>query len=340
MNKYITNLYGHGTESTAMQAQNMIAHVAKTLHFSELSVRGHDINMDTEQERQKRIEGILSSVSNNALIVAQMPTWNGIIFDEMLLEQMRQRAQNLVVFVHDFVPLMFENNRYLMKRYIEAYNLADLVVLPSEKMAHLLSLEGLKAPVLIQEIWDHVISLDNLETPVFEKKLNFAGNISRFPFVHTWSGPISLDVFSTSSLEKRPNLCFKGWYHDEALLRELSKGGFGLVWSENIENQEERKYSEMNASFKFSTYLAAGLPLIVNKGLAKQEFVEKYNLGFVVESLDEAVACIEQMKPEDYVSLQKEVQKISELVKSGFFTQKLLVDIQSFLYLGEKIDNL
>ncbi len=49
----------------------------------------------------------------------------------------------------------------------------------------------------------------------------------------------------------------------------LIKVVFGLVWSENIENQFEREYSEMNASFKFSTYLAAGLPIIVNKGLAK-----------------------------------------------------------------------
>ncbi|XHB95385.1 hypothetical protein AAFF39_10960 [Lactococcus garvieae] len=57
----------------------------------------------------------------------------------------------------------------------------------------------------------------------------------------------------------------KGWQHDDQLLRELNKGGFGLVWSENIENQFEREYSEMNASFKFSTYLAAGLPIIVIK---------------------------------------------------------------------------
>lgn len=340
MNKYITNLYGHGVESTAMQAQNMIANIAKELNFSELSVRGHDVNSDTEKERQKRIEGILSSVSDEALIVAQMPTWNGIIFDEVFIEQMRQRAKKLVVFVHDFVPLMFVNNRYLMTRYIEAYNLADLVVLPSEKMAQLLLDEGLTAPILIQEIWDHVIQVENLERTVFEKKLKFAGNVTRFPFVHTWDGPIPLEVFSISSFEDRPYLSFKGWYHDEALLRELSKGGFGLVWSENIENQEERAYSEMNVSFKFSTYLAAGLPLIVNKGLAKEEFVEKYNIGFVVENLDEAVKLIEQMQPEDYRGLQNNVQKISGLVKEGFFTQKLLIDIQSFLYLGEKNDNL
>lgn len=340
MKKYITNLYGHGPESTAMQAQHMVAKVAKTLEFSEIGIRGHDINGDTEMERHKRIEGILSSVSDDALVIAQMPTWNGIVFDEVFLREVRARAQKLVVFVHDFVPLMFVNNRYLMDRYIAAYNLADLVVLPSEKMASLLCDEGLTASILIQDIWDHVTPLDNLSIPRFEKTIKFVGNISRFPFVHGWKGPLKLEVFSDSPLDENTYLNFKGWKHKEALLRALNNGGFGLVWSENIDNQEEREYSEMNASFKFSTYLAAGLPLIVNRGLAKQSFVERHGLGLVVDSLEEAVSLIEKMDAEEYQLLQTRVQMISELVRSGFFTQKLLIDVESFLYLGEKNDNL
>ncbi len=338
--KYITNLYGHGLESTAMQAQHMVSKIAKTLEFSEIGIRGHNVNGDTEEERHKRIEGVLSSVSDDAFVIAQMPTWNGIVFDEIFLRQVRPRAQKLVVFVHDFVPLMFVNNRYLMNRYIAAYNLADLVVLPSEKMANLLCDEGLTAPILIQDIWDHVTSLDNLSIPRFEKTLKFAGNISRFPFVHDWKGPLTLEVFSDVSLNGNTHLNFKGWKHNEALLRDLNEGGFGLVWSENIDNQEEREYSEMNASFKFSTYLAAGLPLIVNRGLAKQEFVERHGLGLVVDNLEEARSLIERMSTEEYQIIQRRVQMVSELVRSGFFTQKLLIEIQSFLYLGEKNDNL
>ncbi|MFK4899315.1 sugar transferase [Lactococcus petauri] len=340
MKKYITNLYGHGQESTAMNAQHMITNLAKSLGYSEIGIRGHNVSADTEREREVRIEGILASVSQDSLIIAQVPTWCGIAFDEILLLQLRQRAEKFVVFVHDFVPLMFVNNRYLMKRYLEAYNLADLVILPSIKMAHLLQAEGLSTPYIIQEIWDHVTLLEDLGRPSFEKKLNFAGNITRFPFVKDWKGPLLLDVFSNSSIEEGQTLHFKGWMPDDALLRALNQGGFGLVWSENIDNQDEREYSEMNVSFKFSTYLAAGLPLIVNRGLAKQDFVEKYGVGFVVSSLDEAVDLVKGMSFEEYAALQERVQRISQLVREGFFTKKMLVEAQSFLYLGERNDNL
>lgn len=340
MKKYITNLYGHGQESTAMSAQHMITNLAKDLGYCEIGIRAHNVNLDTEGERSKRIEGILASVSECSLIIAQVPTWCGIAFDEVLLGKLRQHAEKLVIFVHDFVPLMFMNNRYLMKRYLEAYNLADLVILPSVKMANLLREEGLTTSYMIQEIWDHVTLLEDLGQPSFKKKLNFAGNITRFPFVKEWTKTLPLDVFSNSSTEERHNLRFKGWLPDDALLRELNHGGFGLVWSENIDNQEEREYSEMNVSFKFSTYLAAGLPLIVNQGLAKQEFVEQYGVGFVVSSLDEAVERIQELSLEEYVALRSRVQKISVLVREGFFTKKMLVEVQSFLYLGEKNDNL
>lgn len=339
MRKYITNLYGHGQESTAMNAQHMVTKLAKELGYAEIAIRGHNVNEDTESERVKRIEGSLSIVEGEALTIAQMPTWHGIAFDEVFLSQLRQRSEKLVVFVHDFVPLMFINNRYLMDRYLEAYNLADLVILPSRKMADLLQNEGLEAPVMIQEIWDHLSELGDLKAPSFEQTLKFAGNITRFPFVKEWEGDIPLEVFSPSLLESNDTLKFKGWLHDDALISELNQGGFGLVWSENIENQAEREYSEMNVSFKFSTYLAAGLPLVVNHGLSKQEFVEKYGIGFVTSSLSEATELIKHLSQEEYEKVQNQVHKISGLVREGFFTKKMLIDLQNFLYLGEKNDN-
>lgn len=339
MRKYITNLYGHSQESTAMNAQHMVTKLAKELGYVEIAIRGHSVKDDTESERVKRVEGNLSIVEGKALIVAQMPTWNGIAFDEVLLTQLRQRSEKLVVFVHDFVPLMFVNNRYLMGRYLEAYNLADLVILPSKKMANLLQNEGLKSPIMIQEIWDHLSDLEDLKFPSFEQTLKFAGNSTRFPFVKDWEGDIPLEVFSPLVLDSHDNIKFKGWLHDDALLSELNQGGFGLVWSENIENQAEREYSEMNVSFKFSTYLAAGLPIVVNRGLSKQEFVEKHGIGFVASSLSEAIELIKYLSQEEYEKVQSQVHKISGLVREGFFTKKMLINIQNYLYLGEKNDN-
>lgn len=333
MKKYITNLYGQSPQSTAMAAQNMITDIAKTMGYKEISIEAYPVREDTQEEKLKRIEGILAPVSNDSMAIAQMPSWNGIAFDQYFLESLRKRVDKLVVFVHDFVPLMFANNAYLFDQYLAAYNLADLVILPSQKMKDILMEHGLTQPVLIQNVWDHVTILNLTAQPRLERKLNFLGNMTRFPFVKDWESDLRLEVYSNGQAEAKGNMRVMGWQPEDQVLRALNQGGFGLVWSENIENQYEREYSEMNVSFKFSTYLAAGLPLVVNKGIAKEDFVTKYNLGVAVDNLQQAVDYVNSITEQEYNVLVNNVKTIGSLIKEGFFTRQLLLEIQAELFL-------
>ncbi|WP_285004745.1 MULTISPECIES: sugar transferase [Lactococcus] len=333
MKKYITNLYGQSPQSTAMAAQNMITDIAKTMGYKEISIEAYPVREDTQEEKLKRIEGILAPVSNDSMAIAQMPSWNGIAFDQYFLESLRKRVDKLVVFIHDFVPLMFANNAYLFDQYLEAYNLADLVILPSQKMKDILIEHGLTQPVLIQNVWDHVTTLNLTSQPPLERKLNFLGNMTRFPFVKDWESDLRLEVYSNGQAEAKGNMRVMGWQPEDQVLRALNQGGFGLVWSENIENQYEREYSEMNVSFKFSTYLAAGLPLVVNKGIAKEDFVTKYNLGVAVDNLQQAVDYVNSVTEQEYNVLVNNVKNIGSLIKEGFFTRQLLLEIQAELFL-------
>lgn len=333
MKKYITNLYGQSPQSTAMAAQNMITDIAETIGYKEISIEAYPVREDTQEEKLKRIEGILAPVSQDSMAIAQMPSWNGIAFDQYFLESLRKRVDKLVVFVHDFVPLMFANNAYLFDQYLAAYNLADLVILPSQKMKDILTEHGLTQPVLIQNVWDHVTTLNLTTQPCLERKLNFLGNMTRFPFVKDWESELRLEVYSNGQAEAKGNMRVMGWQPEDQVLRALNRGGFGLVWSENIENQYEREYSEMNVSFKFSTYLAAGLPLVVNKGIAKEDFVTKYNLGVAVDNLQQAVDYANSVTEQEYNVLVNNVKTIGSLIKEGFFTRQLLLEIQAELFL-------
>lgn len=333
MKKYITNLYGQSPQSTAMAAQNMITDIAKTMGYKEISIEAYSVREDTQEEKLKRIEGILAPVSQDSMAIAQMPSWNGIAFDQYFLESLRKRVDKLVVFVHDFVPLMFSNNAYLLDQYLQAYNLADLVILPSQKMKDILIEHGLAKPILIQNVWDHVTTLNLTNQPRLERKLNFLGNMTRFPFVKDWKSDLRLEVYSNGQAEAKGNMKVMGWQSEDQVLRALNKGGFGLVWSENIENQYEREYSKMNVSFKFSTYLAAGLPLVVNKGIAKEDFVTKNNLGVAVDNLQQAVDYVNSVTEQEYNVLVNNVKTIGSLIKEGFFTRQLLLEIQAELFL-------
>ena len=333
MKKYITNLYGQSPQSTAMAAQNMITEISKSMGYKEICIEAYPVRSDTEEEKLKRIEGMLASVSKNSLAIAQMPSWNGIAFDKYFLDVLRIKVEKLVVFIHDFVPLMFANNAYLFDQYLEAYNHADIVIVPSLKMKDVLIEHGLKKPVLIQDVWDHLIPIELTSTPQFQKKLSFLGNTTRFPFVKDWKSELPLEVYSNGNVQAEGNMKLMGWQPEDQLLRSLNNGGYGLVWSENIENQYEREYSEMNASFKFSTYLAAGLPLIVNRGIAKENFVTDYNLGIAVDTLEEVVTYLESVSEEEYKAMVENVKNIGDLIKEGFFTKKMLIEIQEKLFL-------
>lgn len=82
----------------------------------------------------------------------------------------------------------------------------------------------------------------------------------------------------------------------------------------------------MNASYKLGTYLAAGIPLIVNSSKAEKDLILRKNLGIVVDSLDEAVERIERMTQDQYDQMVKDVDTFGYLIREGYFTKKLLVD--------------
>ena len=79
-----------------------------------------------------------------------------------------------------------ENNYFLMPYFIDMYNKAEVVIVPSEKMYQRLVEEGLTVKkYVVQKMWDFNVHMD-MHTPSFERKLYFLGDVSRFPFFQNW----------------------------------------------------------------------------------------------------------------------------------------------------------
>jgi len=169
---------------------------------------------------------------------------------------------------------MFKANEFLMQDYINLYNMADSIILPSEAMKEKLLQNGLNVKkVIFQRMWDHPHDLD-LHEPIFKKEIYFAGNLSRFPELKTWEGTVPLTVFSNEEqLFLSNQVHIAGWKTDEEMLLELSKGGFGLVWTTHQNEEQNIDYYSMNVSYKLSTYLAAGIPVIIPATLSNSDFI-------------------------------------------------------------------
>ena len=152
-------------------------------------------------------------------------------------------------------------------------------------------------------------------------------NQADFPEVQNWVYETPLRVFANEPKSNpEANLVIEGWKRNEELLMELSKGGFGLVWNTQYNDGENVDYYEMNISHKLSTYLAAGIPVIVPNTLSNSHLIEERGLGFAVNSLEEADQLVQNMDPKTYQEISNRAQGFAFLLKEGYITKKLLVD--------------
>lgn len=331
MKVHITNLYGQSFTSTALKAQNRTTDIAKQLGYKELGIYYYDVNSDTPEMLRTRLDGIIASVGYGDIVIFQYPTWNGIKFDEAFMQRLNHyRGLKKIIFVHDVPSLMFESNRYLLSRQIQLLNQAEVVILPSQEMANYLFSEGLIVKKnVIQKMWDFPVPIDTTVSPKFRNTINFAGDPEswKFEFVKAWNyETVELKVTANKGeWANGKNVSFLGWFNNDIFLLNAlrNSGGFGLVWTSNSYWQG---YMNLNANYKISAYLAAGIPLIVNSRIAEKDTIIRKNLGLVVDSLDEAVSRIESMSEIEYNDIVGNVAVFSNLIRDGYFAKKLLTD--------------
>lgn len=319
MRIYITNI--NGLAGTAALGQNMVTDIAVSMGYRELGIYAYNMNADTDVELNKRLDGILAGVHQGDLIILQLPTWNTTAFDEKLLSRIKLFNVKTAIFIHDVVPLMFASNFYLMERVIAMYNQVDVLIAPSQAMVDKLREHGLTTQkIVIQRIWDNPTHLP-LQPAQFERKIHFPGNPERFPFVRDWQFDVPLHVYGVD--EALPKQVVKEtWRTNEQLIMDMSRGGFGLIWMA----EHDKDYMKLYCPYKLGTFISAGIPVIVERGIANQDLIEKNGLGLVVDSLDEAVEHILNMTETDYQAMVTRVRSFGTLTRGGYMTRNILTN--------------
>ena len=338
MRIHVTNVYGFSIRSTVLQSQHEVVDILKDLCDSEIGLFRYYNEEEPRNELSSRLDGIIARLNAGDIVIFQSPTWNGVDWDNALVDKIKLYGGRVVFFIQDVPPIQFENNYFLMPYFIDMYNKAEVVVVPSEKMYQRLVEEGLTVKkYVVQKMWDFNVHMD-LHTPSFEKKLYFLGDVSRFPFFQNWQYDTPLHVFGNHKPDyDYSKVHFGGWLNKTELLLELSKGGFGLVWGNQENPKDEPDYYKMNCSYKLASYLSAGIPVIVPDYLSNADFVKENNMGFVVSSLEEVDKAIQECSEEKYSEMVSNVKNVQYLINNGYFTKKLFVD--SLMKLNSNEDN-
>lgn len=322
---HITNLYGVGGIATV--AQRRTVEVAKQLDFNEISIL-YDNGLRDPEEFDKKVAGILAGLEVGDTVIFQSPIWITSKVERDFIDRVRQYQGKVAIFIHDIPPMMFEGNRELMPLFIELYNKADLLIVPSENMKDYLISKGVTVEkFVIQNLWDIPVDFMSNFEPKYLPRINFAGSDEKFGITENInSSDIELEIYDHKPEDKLipDNVHYHGYVDEVKLLSELHEGGFGLVWTEDMYWREYMKY---NASYKVSTYLRAGIPLIVHNDISCRKLVEDNHWGIVVNSLEEAVQKVKEMSEEEYRSYVDAIFNIKYKLENGYYTKKAITDV-------------
>lgn len=325
MNIYITRLNGMiSKKETALQAQVQTAEIANQLGFREMGIYRYNTAYESAESRLSRFDGMIAGLDAGDVVICQFPTWNGLDFERALVNHIKAYRCHVVIFVHDVAALMFEGDKYLFPAIVDLYNHAETLIVPSYSMKELLLENGLRKDMkfVIQEIWDYLTDIRFVDSPKMKKEIHFAGDLGRFLFPHQWDYQIPLKLYSDKTCRGK-NVQQMGWMYPSVLVAELSKGGYGLAWyGDEIWHQ----YMRYNCTMKVSAYLAAGIPVIIPKGISYQYLIEKNHLGLTVDNLEEAVEKVQNITEQEYQEYVNHVSKFAVLIRNGYFTKKMLTE--------------
>lgn len=310
--------------STEQYAQQMVADIAHQLGVREMGIYRYNANSESADSRSVRLDGIIAGIQAGDIVICQFPTWNGVEFEQALVKRIKLYHGRIVIFMHDLEAMMSENRRPALEDTIRLYNEAEMLIVPSYRMKQFLMDQGIRTGMkfIIQEMWDYVISFKTLGFGKLKREIHFAGDPDRFLFPDAWDYEVPLNVYSDQE-GRGKNIQRMGWMPPDRLLLELSEGGFGLVW---YGDECQRRYLSMNNSLELGAYLAAGIPVIVPRGILCQCMIEKNHLGVVADTLDEAAVIVKNITEQEYQEYVSAVAQFALLIREGFFARKCLVD--------------
>lgn len=269
MKTHITTL--NNMAGTASLAHRRVLKVAQSIGCHEMGLSFYHLKPDYAKEIDKRLDGIIAPLNYGDIVIFQYPSWIGVNYDESFVNKIKSyRDTKLIIFVQDIQKLMFDSEQAILDMEIRTLNKADLLILPSKKMHRYLKENGLdEKPVIYQTIWDmpsDICFVDHAVTRCF----HFAGNYNRFPFLAEYHGKTPIYQYDANKPDREndDSFCWRGYLEQEKLMHELSKGGFGLVWSDD---EYFDRYYSMNQPYKLGTNLAAGIPVIVKRGCVHEK---------------------------------------------------------------------
>lgn len=284
----------------------------------------------------------LENVKSEDTVFLQFPVRNHSIFLSQVVKKLSKRNIKTVLFIHDLEYMRHMQNKDSSIKRKQRIRLEEVSVI---KSASYIVVHNSKMKTIIRDLFeisdDRLVELQIFDyligdgvkqyDPLKEEKYSciIAGNLDKNKSSYVYDLPrnVEFELYGPNySGDSSETIHYHGSYPPEELPYEL-KGSFGLVWDGTSSETCEGVYGEylkVNNPHKTSLYLASGIPVIIWKQAALAEFVEKNKVGVTIDSLKDLDRVFEKISRDEYKAMLEATKKISEKLKSGYYTMEAI----------------
>ena len=256
-----------------------------------------------------------------------------------LCRSLRRKKCHLVVLVHDITH--YRNKEVFDKTETDIFNTASELIVHTAQMQDLFKENGIIPPCRLLWLFDYLTEeIPNNEFHQANSNcIAFAGNLDKSAFLKKLTevhfNAVQLHLYgnkpqSTAEYPEWIKYINRFSPDNVTVLTE----GWGLTWDgDSIEKLQSPlgNYMKFNSSHKTSLYIAAGMPVILNKEAALAEFVEENKLGITISSLLKLEDRITGMDKEELQFIRKNVAEMSQTLRTGGRLGTILREIVSAL---------
>lgn len=247
----------------------------------------------------------------------------------------RLKRFKIVYLIHDLYtlrynnPLSIEQNSSMINHDMHILSKCDYIIAHNEYMISRLKERGCNSNFISLEIFDYYTE-NAPKTRVLCREscisISYAGTLKNdFLYVLDelcYKNNIKFFTYGKPEPHFAHSL-YKGSF-DADVLPSVIEGDFGLIWTFSMQPDEADCYELLNNPHKLSMYIVAGIPAITWNKSAAGKFIEKENIGFTVDSIEDMFAKLNKITPNQYDEMVRNCQRISKLLINGEHTKQAL----------------